>query len=253
MNQPPEPQSETLSMATEELDKFLSGQRKLHTDLGSAFQQAVTQEPDLNQVYHLQVQLKDQVESLEKATRYVKRNLFVLNCSLIALILSCVAGLILFRTRWLPDIARENAFADANGSLDHTKSGPGLATDLPFALELQPLSDADRALYPLVLELHRRALQFQRFSAAESAAGTIDRNDLYLQFLNDAAQIAAKAAEENVSPDLSAVVIKTVELAKQLRGHIGTQSTETELLDDEIRSTLRKFSLRDDRFDPSRM
>ncbi len=252
MNQPPEHQTETSSTVADELEKFLGRKKQADAELSGAFQRAITQEPDLQQVRQLQLQTKDQVESLGQLVRSLKRNLLVLNCSLIALILSCAAGFTFFYTQWLPAVS-DDAVANAKEALESSDSPSALESALPLAIDFPPLSEADRALYPLIFDLHRRALQFQRLSSARSEAEQIDRGALYVQFLTDATFVAEKAAQENVSQELSLAIVKIVELARQSRNHIGTPLPETELLHEEIRAILRRFTPRDDRFDPTRM
>ena len=70
--------------------------------------------------------------------------------------------------------------------------------------------------------------------------------------LTDATNLAEKAAKDQASQDLSLAIVKIVELAKLSRSHIGGERLETQLIDDQIRAILLRFTPRDERFDPTR-
>lgn len=255
MNPSSDPPTKSQSTVAEELEKFLGPKRKADAELSGAFQQTVARAPDLEHVHKLQVQTRDRVESLEHLVGSLKRTLLVLTCSVMALVLTCAAASVLLYQRWDAELANQKAVASAAETVNPQVAGNAASNAVtpPMVMEREPLSEADEAIYPLILDLHRRALRFQRSTSPGSVSSQIDSSATYIEFLTEATNLAEKAAKDNVSQDLSLAIVKIVELAKLSRSQLGGERLETDLIDDQIRAILRRYIPRDERYDPTRM
>lgn len=261
MNQSDEParDSDSPSTIAQELEKFFREQKLEQVDHSIAFQKSIERRANTEDIHKLQMQTSDQIETLEEISRSLQRHLQIISSALIALVLLGISGATFLYLQWPALIAQVNqnqgprVAKSAEGTTNNNQLDTGnelidINDDFAFVDDSQPITEADKAIFPVILDLYYAALQFQQTSAPGSIDARSTINAAYVQFLADATQIAERAAMENVSQELTQLIVMVVELAKQSRAHLGVNRPETDVLNNTIQATLQRYAPKGARF-----
>ena len=236
------PETEANTTVGKELEQFFGRQKTGQDDLSTAFQEASSQPPTFRDVHTIQLQTREELEHLYGVVRSLKRLLILSTFTMMAVVVFFAAVIAFlyvrqphtplsgepavkmseFQKRTVPEGAQGESFAE-----------------LPLVTSGKPQTDDDRAIFPFLLDLYRRARSLRGLARDRT------RSEEYVLFLTDATKLAEQTAEGDISPDLSRAIVRITELAKQTYYESSSPTLESQTLDAEIRAVLRDYAPRE--------